>query len=86
MMKTEEATSLETAEGTKIVCEHCGEPCDDLSFSIEEKRFCCAGCLAVYRLLKENGLGDFYKFGGRAGISQRSSVTQALLHFSTTTP
>ncbi|MBU6402369.1 MAG: heavy metal translocating P-type ATPase, partial [Verrucomicrobia bacterium] len=32
------------------------------------KVFCCAGCLAVFELLSEHGLADFYHLGGAAGI------------------
>jgi len=48
-------------------CFHCGTPCRSAAHSREEKSFCCQGCLTVFELLIENGLGDFYKLGEAAG-------------------
>ena len=41
-------------------CFHCGEPCPDPRFSLDEKRFCCIGCQTVFSLLHENGLDTYY--------------------------
>jgi hypothetical protein len=37
-------------------CRHCGAP------NPPEAEFCCAGCEYVHRLVREQGLDDYYKF------------------------
>src|SRR5947209_20212725 len=44
-------------------CFHCGTACRDEACNHGDKNFCCPGCLMVFELLMENGLGDFYKPG-----------------------
>ena len=51
-----------------VCCHHCGTRCQSYDFVREEKVFCCQGCLIVYELLMENGLGHFYDLGATAGI------------------
>jgi hypothetical protein len=41
---------------TAVQCHHCGLPCTDGGHEIEEKHFCCRGCLTVFELLTANGL------------------------------
>ncbi|HXF09381.1 MAG TPA: heavy metal translocating P-type ATPase metal-binding domain-containing protein, partial [Desulfuromonadaceae bacterium] len=48
-------------------CFHCGEPCVSVEHSDGEKSFCCRGCLTVYELLSENGLGRFYDLNRTPG-------------------
>jgi Cu+-exporting ATPase len=52
----------------KKVCFHCGTLCRDKVFSQGEKYFCCNGCLTVFELLSENGLGEFYNLSETAGV------------------
>ena len=49
-------------------CFHCGATCGGAGFSHAEKLFCCAGCLAVFELLTENGLTNFYQLADQPGI------------------
>jgi len=58
-------------------CFHCGEPCPDDSFVLEEKSFCCFGCQTVFTLLRENGLDQFYQLESTPGIRIRSATTAA---------
>lgn len=59
-----------------VHCHHCGLDCRDLVLHSAEKPFCCHGCLTVYELLIENGLGDFYRLGQSAGMQfQRPDAT-----------
>lgn len=51
-----------------VACYHCGTPCGAGACTRGEKAFCCHGCLTVYELLGENGLGHFYDLGQQAGI------------------
>ncbi|MGZ8940089.1 MAG: heavy metal translocating P-type ATPase, partial [Limisphaerales bacterium] len=49
-------------------CFHCGTRCKSSAFQSHEHSFCCNGCLAVFELLTENGLADFYALDPRAGV------------------
>lgn len=51
-----------------VACFHCGATCGGAGFSHAEKLFCCAGCLAVFELLTENGLTNFYQLADQPGI------------------
>lgn len=44
-------------------CEHCGLPCDSHKVNENGHVFCCSGCAAVYQLLNENNLCDYYNEG-----------------------
>jgi Cu+-exporting ATPase len=43
----------------KTECSHCGDPCDD-SIQSNNELFCCYGCKAVYELLENSSLSQFY--------------------------
>jgi P-type Cu2+ transporter len=48
-------------------CYHCGEPCPpglDLSVDLDgvPQPMCCPGCTAAAELIRDAGLGDFYRF------------------------
>ncbi len=58
-------------------CFHCGEPCPDDVFTLEEKAFCCFGCQTVFSLLRENGLEQFYALNSRPGTRIRAASTAA---------
>ena len=69
-----EATVKETVEttgetGQKEPCFHCGEACPKPPVTADGKSFCCAGCRAVYEILAENGLHQYYQLQDRPGIS-----------------
>src|SRR5262245_60439777 len=53
-------------EPERSACFHCCEPCVG-EFSAETRSFCCIGCQAVYSLLLENGLGQFYELSQMPG-------------------
>ncbi len=48
-------------------CVHCGERCVGSVVSEEGHHFCCLGCRAVYSLLTESGLGQFYELAPSPG-------------------
>ncbi len=56
------------AEAVESGCFHCGTPLNATTFTSQNKSFCCQGCLAVFELLTENGLADFYRLGKAAGV------------------
>lgn len=53
------------------ICYHCGEDCPDHDLFVDDKYFCCRGCLSVYQLLNEAGLCNFYTLNTHAGTNQR---------------
>ncbi|MFZ1581691.1 MAG: heavy metal translocating P-type ATPase metal-binding domain-containing protein [Saprospiraceae bacterium] len=53
-------------------CTHCGDECPTNHPVFDDKDFCCNGCQVVYSVLRDNGLGDYYKFESNPGISQKS--------------
>ena len=40
-------------------CAHCGDECR-VDIVEDNRHFCCHGCLSVYRILHDKGLGQFY--------------------------
>ena len=48
-------------------CFHCGEPLPDaprlvVTVDGREQRVCCLGCRAAAELIRDVGLGDYYRF------------------------
>ncbi len=62
------------SEASPAVCVHCGAPCRGLAVRRHDRDFCCHGCLTVFELLQENGLGDFYRLSDRPGVQVRESA------------
>lgn len=54
-----------------VLCFHCGDPCDDLSVTVESHHFCCGGCKQVYLLLNENDLCNYYDIDKMPGLKAR---------------
>jgi P-type Cu+ transporter len=67
-------TPAPTTAAARMVggCFHCGEPCLDDAFTLEEKSFCCFGCQTVFSLLRENGLEQFYQLQAAPGTRIRA--------------
>ena len=57
-----------TVASSRPGCAHCGLACPSGAPTEGEHRFCCAGCRAVYVLLHQEGLGDFYTLAPDAGV------------------
>lgn len=72
---------LPVKEYSSLICFHCGENCPDTNFQIDEKYFCCSGCIAVYNLLNEAGLCTYYDLNLHAGANQRKSVREGKYMF-----
>src|SRR5512139_1727648 len=64
--RTREWTSdMETVTASTALCDHCLLPVADGQVFFEEcpegrKVFCCAACRSIYRMIREEGLADFY--------------------------
>jgi Cu+-exporting ATPase len=57
----------------EVLCYHCGQHCEE-TITSENKVFCCVGCRAVFEILNENGLCEYYSLDQKPGISLRSTV------------
>jgi len=63
----------QTAE--QLTCYHCGDPCREEALRFDQKDFCCHGCKAVYGLLQESGLCDYYELTERPGVKEETDAT-----------
>ena len=52
-------------------CAHCGDDCGPDAPSVHALLFCCEGCKAVYQILAESELCDYYALNDHPGINQR---------------
>ena len=75
-----QATTIQAAgrprQRADSLCRHCGEPAAE-AVSNTNGVFCCAGCAAVFALIREHGLESFYACDVPAGISQREATRDA---------
>ncbi len=62
-------------------CYHCGDACADGVVHSDNKDFCCHGCLAVYDLLKESNLCNYYSLEEKAHISPKLKNFQGRFAF-----
>ena len=69
--------SRESARRAPGGCFHCGEPCPNDAFAVEEKNFCCFGCQTVFTLLHESGLEQFYALNAAPGTRIRVASAAA---------
>lgn len=69
-MNTEKATPVIPVYETST-CYHCGEANPNKAIRLEDKSFCCQGCLSVYQLLNQSGLCAYYELNTSAGINKR---------------
>ena len=51
----------------KPCCYHCGEELPKIQYHFEDKDFCCAGCLGVFKILSENNLCSYYTYNSTPG-------------------
>lgn len=49
-------------------CYHCGDNIIGKGYLIEEKKFCCNGCMMVYQLLSENNMDAYYTLEKKPGL------------------
>jgi Cu+-exporting ATPase len=52
---------------TRALCYHCGEDLPKVKYHAEDKDFCCAGCMAVFKILSENNLCNYYVYNNNPG-------------------
>ena len=52
---------------TQALCYHCGEDLPKVKYHTADKDFCCAGCMAVFKILSENNLCNYYVYNNNPG-------------------
>ncbi len=58
---------------TPLFCDHCSDEVLNRNVhTYEGKAFCCNGCMVVYQLLEENGMGAFYKLEEKSGVRPKN--------------
>lgn len=77
---------------TQTICYHCGDTCHHV-FEVDDKNFCCNGCVNVYQLLNKNNLEEYYCLNESPGqkvegiskekfaFLEEESIIQQLLSF-----
>lgn len=63
-----------TSVAESVVCFHCGEPCEDVTW-LSDKAFCCEGCKTVFEILDTNNLCHYYQLDTQAGTSLKNTRT-----------
>lgn len=48
-------------------CYHCGNDCDALAITFDQKTFCCNGCKTVYDIFSSNDLSCYYELQSAPG-------------------
>jgi Cu+-exporting ATPase len=66
------SSSTNTSPLVQSECFHCGEVCGKETRTLEDKKFCCAGCELVYEVLSQNELCTYYDLNVSPGTSQKN--------------
>ena len=53
----------------KQSCYHCGDDCEQILITYDEKNFCCTGCKTVYEIFAANDLSHYYDLQESAGAT-----------------
>lgn len=60
---------------TVVKCYHCGDACESDVIRFDEHSFCCHGCQAVYELIQQSDLQQYYANGDlKAGKVEDQSI------------
>lgn len=57
---------IQEEKNTKTSCFHCGAHCNE-QHKLDGHSFCCNGCVAVYQLLSDHNLSDYYGLDEKTG-------------------
>lgn len=68
---------LKTESPASVKCYHCGDTCDTEHLVFDDHHFCCHGCQAVYELIQQSDLQQYYASGElKAGKVEDQSVIE----------
>lgn len=65
----------------QATCYHCGEKCTGAVIHFDEKEFCCTGCKAVFEILQNNNLCNYYSITQNPGVSQQRAHVNTYFDF-----
>ena len=68
---TDDFCHVEKVVAQKVPCYHCGDSCKEDHLQFDGRDFCCQGCKAVYGLLQESGLCDYYELADQPGVKEQ---------------
>ena len=68
---TDDFCHVEKVVTQKVPCYHCGDSCKEDHLQFDGRDFCCQGCKAVYGLLQESGLCDYYELADQPGVKEQ---------------
>jgi Cu+-exporting ATPase len=71
-----ELCHVEPITTERTLCYHCGDACREEHLVHDGRDFCCQGCRAVYGLLQESGLCDYYAISEQPGVKEKADVTE----------
>lgn len=63
----------------KAVCYHCGDDLPKIKYQLDDKDFCCAGCMGVFKILSDNNLCNYYVYNNTPGQQLTSESHLAYL-------
>ncbi|MCI0750959.1 MAG: heavy metal translocating P-type ATPase metal-binding domain-containing protein [Flammeovirgaceae bacterium] len=63
-------------KAVQVTCAHCGEPCEDDIWYLEDKPFCCYGCKTVYEILDDNNLCEYYALDDTPGVQLKNKTNE----------
>jgi len=63
----------------KAICYHCGEDLPKVKYQTDDKDFCCAGCMSVFKILSENNLCNYYVYNNNPGRQLKNESHLAYL-------
>jgi Cu2+-exporting ATPase len=67
---SDSASRSASSQGTKQLCAHCSLPVPPARHVESGDAFCCAGCEAVYAILHETNLDEYYSLRERIGAEK----------------
>jgi Cu+-exporting ATPase len=56
---------------TQTHCFHCGDVCITENITLDDKHFCCNGCVQVYSILTDSNLSNYYRLNPHPGDSKK---------------
>ena len=72
---------MTTAAHPALRCYHCDDACPEQPVLFDDKPFCCTGCRAVYQVLSDHQLCQYYDLNQRPGVSAKNSSQTARTAF-----
>lgn len=66
----------EKEQSISLACFHCGNDCLDTALKVNEKIFCCQGCMTVYGIIHQNDLDYYYCLNSTPGQTVKHAALE----------